>query len=190
MTKIQTLMGWAVLAASAMLVSACGDDEPALQWQRVALDTADVEMEFPCAPLFARREVDFGMAHGTVPVEMAGCDAVNSTFALSHWVLEDAEQADDALAFWQAAVLASFQAVDGEGAKSGAAFVPSGALELPRSIRATVQGEGRAGWTVTTHGAWFARQEGQQVRIFHAVIYAPKPYHRTAQHFFNSIVLK
>jgi hypothetical protein len=53
-----------------------------------------------------------------------------------------------------------------------------------------VQGVGRAGWTVTTHGVWFARQEGNKARIYHAVIYAPKAYHQTANTFFNSIILK
>ena len=87
-------------------------------------------------------------------------------------------------------MLSQFDAVDGDGAKSGAQFVPAGAMDLPRSIRATVQGVGRAGWTVTTHGVWFARQEGNKARIYHAVIYAPKAYHQTANTFFNSIILK
>ena len=87
-------------------------------------------------------------------------------------------------------MLSQFNAVDGKEAKSGAPFIPAGALQLPRSIQATVEGVGRAGWTVTTHGAWFARQEGQKVRIYHAVVYAPKAYHKSALAFFNSIVLK
>lgn len=190
MSKTQTLMRCALAAATALVLSACADKEPALAWQPLSLDDAGLEMQFPCDPQFARTPVDFGMDIGSVPVHMMGCDAVDSTFALSHWLLDDAAQADDALAFWEAAVLAQFDAVDGENAKSGAPFVPAGAMALPRSIRATVQGVGRAGWTVTTHGVWFARQEGRKARIFHAVVYAPKAYHQTAQTFFQSITLK
>ena len=190
MSKFQSLMRGAAAAVTAVVLSACGQPEPDLPWQSVSLDDAGLEMRFPCQPEFAKNAVDFGMDIGSVPVHMMGCDAVDSTFAMSHWLLDDADRADDALAFWQVAVLSQFNAVDGKDAKSGAAFVPEGAMGLPRSIRATVEGVGRAGWTVTTHGAWFARKEGDKARIFHAVIYSPKPYHQTANTFFNSITLK
>lgn len=190
MSKISTLMRCAMVAAAALALGACGKHEPELTWRPVALDDAGLEMQFPCDPQFARTPVDFGMSLGRVPVNMMGCDAVDSTFALSHWVLDDASQADDALAFWEAAVLTRLKAVDGEGDKSGAPFVPAGAMDLGRSIRATVEGVGPAGWTITTHGVWFARKEGDKARIFHAVVYAPKAHHKIAGQFFNSIVLQ
>jgi len=190
MSKIQTLMRCAMAVATAVVLNACGEQGPQLTWQPVSLQDAHLEMKFPCDPQFARTPVDFGMEMGSVPVNMMGCDAVDSTFALSHWLLEDGKQADDALAFWEAAVLSRLQAVDGKDDKSGAPFVPQGAMDLPRSIRATVQGIGPAGWTVTTHGVWFARKEGDKARIFHAVVYAPKPAHEAAGTFFKSIALK
>lgn len=190
MTKISNLMRCALIAFAALWLSACDPKEPEMTWQSVALDDAGVEMQFPCAPQFARTPVDFGLDIGSVSVNMMGCDAVDSTFALSHWLLDDVKLADDALAFWQVAVLSQFNAVDGKEAKSGAPFVPAKAMDLDRSIQATVEGVGRAGWTVTTHGVWFARQEGDKARIFHAVVYAPKAYHETAQTFFKSITLK
>lgn len=190
MTKLQTLTRYMAAGCTMLLVSACSNPEPELTWQPVSLDEAGLEMQFPCEPQFAKTPVDFGMDIGSVPVSMAGCDAVDSTFAMSHWLIDDPDRADEALAFWQAATLTQFKAVDGEGKKSGAPFVPAGAMDLPRSILASVEGVGRAGWTVTTHGVWFARQEGDKARIFHAVVYAPKAYHGNAQTFFDSIVLK
>lgn len=49
---------------------------------------------------------------------------------------------------------------------------------------------GPSGWVMTTHGVWFARQEGDSARIIHAVIYSPKPNHEVAQRFFGSLVLE
>ena len=189
-TLMQPMVRYAVATAAALVLAACGSKEPEMPWQSVSWDEAGLEMRFPCAPEFARTPVDFGMEIGSVPVSMMGCDAVDSTFAMSQWLLDDAPQADDALAFWEVAVLSQFDAVDGDDSKSGAQFVPAGAMDLPRSIRATVEGVGRAGWTVTTHGVWFARKEGDKARIYHAVVYAPKAYHQTANTFFNSITLK
>lgn len=171
------------------LLAACSEKVPQLPWREVRLNEAHMLAYFPCEPEVARTPVDFGTGDGEVMVSMMGCDAVDSTYALSHWLLEDAERADDALAFWQAAVLSKLKAVDGKNSKSGAPFVPAGAMPLSRSIQATVEGEGAAGWTMTTHGVWFARQEGRKARIIHAVIYAPKPNHELAKQFFDHLVL-
>ena len=177
-----------VCAACAALV-AC-DNTPAVNWQPVTMADAGLQARFPCEPDVAQRKVDFGMEQGAVTVTMMGCDATDSTYAVSHWVLDDVRQADDALAFWEAAVLTKLNAVDSSEGKSGAPFVPPGAMNLPRSIRATVQGVGPSGWTITTHGVWFARQEGDKARIYHAVIYAPKPQHEVASQFFQALQLQ
>ena len=181
------------LAAGAALcaLSACDNTAavPELPWHAVTLPEAKLEVQFPCEIQQARTPVDFGMDIGTVNVNMMGCDAAESTFAVSHWLLDDPAMADDALAYWQAAVLSRLKAVDGKDTKSGAPFVPEGAMPLSRSIRATVEGEGAAGWTITTHGVWFAREEGDKARIYHAVVYAPKAQHALASTFFRSLVL-
>lgn len=180
----------AALLLVLLVLLGCGSDKPELPWRQVELAEAKLLVNFPCEPQVGRAQVDFGMEGGPVEVSMMGCDAVDSTYAVSDWVLADASQADDALAFWQAAVLSKLKAVDGKSSKSGAPFVPPGAMPLSRSIQATVEGEGPSGWTITTHGVWFARQEGEQARIIHAVIYAPKPNHEIAQQFFQGLVLE
>lgn len=178
-------------AVTAALLTGCNvTRDPQLEWREVELAEAKMWVEFPCMPEVARTPVDFGMGDGPVTMSIMGCDAVDSTFAVSHWVLEDARYADDALSFWQAQTLSKLKAVDGKHSKSGAAFVPPGAMQLSRSIQATVEGEGPSGWTITTHGVWFARQEGSKARIIHAVVYAPKPKHEVAQQFFDSLVLE
>src|SRR5574344_1779032 len=189
MLRTSHLLRRTLAAGLLVLLSACGVQEPDLPWREVQLNEARMLAYFPCEPKVARTPVDFGMGDGPVMVSMMGCDAIDSTYAISHWLLDDAERADDALAFWQAAVLTKLKAVDGKNFKSGAPFVPAGAMPLSRSIQATVEGEGAAGWTMTTHGVWFARKEGDKARIIHAVIYAPKPYHDLARQFFDRLVL-
>lgn len=183
---------WTLVGATALAVTACSEP-PQVDWKPVEMADAGLTMAFPCDADVAQQKVDFGMGNGPVVVNMMGCDAVDSTYAMSHWVLDDAKLADDALAFWQAAVLTKLEAVDGKagGEKSGAQFVPAGAMPLPRSIRATVQGIGPSGWTITTHGVWFARKEaGGKARIYHAVVYSPKPQHEIASDFFQRIKLQ
>lgn len=177
-------------AALLLVLLGCGQGQPQLPWRQVEVAEAKLLVSFPCEPQVGRTRVDFGMGAGPVEVSMMGCDAIDSTYAVSDWVLDDASRADEALAFWQAAVLSKLKAVDGKNSKSGAPFVPPGAMPLSRSIQATVEGEGPSGWTITTHGVWFARQEGEKARIIHAVIYAPKPYHEIAQQFFQGLVLE
>lgn len=189
MQQFSRLLRPAAAVAALVGLVACQPSKPELPWQPLDLPEARLRVEFPCAPQMARTQVDFGVDIGMVPVSIAGCDAEQSTYAVSHWVLDDAKLADDALAFWQAAVLMNLKPVDGDNSKSGALFVPPGAMPLSRSIRATVEGIGPSGWTITTHGVWFARKEGDKARIYHAVIYAPKPQHEVATDFFDSVQL-
>ena len=188
-TFIQILRS-GMLGGLALLLLGCGQDQQELPWRQVQLAEVKLRIDFPCEPEVGRTKVDFGMGDGPVLVSMMGCDAVDSTYALSDWVLEDASRADEGLAFWQAAALTKLKAVDGKNSKSGAPFIPDGAMALSRSIQATVEGEGPSGWVMTTHGVWFARQEGDSARIIHAVIYSPKPNHEVAQRFFGSLVLE
>ena len=178
-----------LLACALSLTLAACDNKPQVLWQEVVMKDAALTAHFPCTPDVAQRKVDFGVEQGPVTVTMMGCDAVDSTYAVSHWVLDDVRQADDGLAFWQAAVLTKLDAIDSDDGKSGAPFVPPGAMNLSRSIRATVQGVGPSGWNITTHGVWFARQEGEKARIYHAVIFAPKPQHELASEFFKGLLL-
>lgn len=178
-------------SALALALAGCTEKDPDFDWRTIHIKEAGLRADLPCERLdTALVPVDFNMGLGDVAVTMMGCDAIDSTFAVSHWVLDDAKRADDALAFWQAAVLSHLKAVDGKHHRSGASFIPPGAMPLSRSIQATVQGVGPSGWTVTTEAVWFARQEGQGARIIHAVIYAPKPREKVAQRFFSSLALE
>ena len=77
---------------AALMLAACS---PALNWRSVALDGAALTATLPCKPDHAVRTVE--MAGLPVELAMAGCEADNATFAISHAALPDPARADTAL---------------------------------------------------------------------------------------------
>ena len=94
-------MKWTLTGAAALLIAGCS---PALNWRTVPLPEADLTITLPCKPDHAVRTVE--MAGLPVELAMAGCEADNATFAISHAALPDPARADTALAHWRAAALA------------------------------------------------------------------------------------
>ncbi|WP_183043387.1 hypothetical protein [Alicycliphilus denitrificans] len=173
------------MAASALALLACS---PALDWRSVPLPEAGITLSLPCKPERAARPVDLGA--GEVELSMVGCRADGATFALSHMPLADPSQAGAALARWRTAVLARMQAGPQAQAQAGAAFVPRQALDLPQSLRMVVRGRGADGAEVVAETVWFARLEGLQARLYHAVVYAPQPRTAAADTFFTGLALQ
>lgn len=179
-----------VLAASALMLAACA---PALNWRSVSLPDAGLTLTLPCKPEHAARPVDLGA--GRVDLAMVGCTADGATFAVSHMLLAEPAQAGATLARWRGAVLAGMQASmqaesQGADAMGGAAFVPARALALPQSLRVVARGRGPDGAAVVAHAVWFARLEGAQARLYHAVVYAPQERTDAADAFFAGLALQ
>ena len=112
---------------AALMLAACS---PALNWRSVALDGAALTATLPCKPDHAVRTVE--MAGLPVELAMAGCEADNATFAISHAALPDPARADTALAHWRAAALARVGAAT---VLSEQAFAPPGTLPLRHQAR-------------------------------------------------------
>lgn len=169
-----------------MVLAGCS---PALNWRTVQLKNAPLQILLPCDAQTASRDVPMGSEQ--VSMAMVGCEADHATYAVSHFLLKEPAQAAETLARWQAAVLAQLHATKPLQAGGDAVFVPKGALNLPQSIRSTLEGVGPQGQKLIGHGAWFARLEGDKgVRIYHAVIYADKPRPEAAQAFFAGLQLQ
>lgn len=167
-------VGWALAACS-----------PALNWRSVSLPEAGLVLTLPCKPDHAVRPVDLGA--DAVQLSMTGCEADGATFAVSHMPLADAGQAGVALARWQAAVHAGMRA---STVSDATAFVPARALALPQAVRRAAQGHGPDGAVVLADAVWFARLEGGRARLYHAVVYAPRPPGAAADTFFASLELQ
>lgn len=177
-----------------LLAGACS---PALNWRTVELDGPGLQLLLPCKPERAERTVEWTPGQDVVLV-MNGCDAGGTTFAVSYLRLDDPARAPGMLAQWQAAVRARLHAPDAAGAAgatalppAAAVFVPRGALPLPESVRLLLQGRGPDGAAVLAEAAWFARQEGAQAWLFHAMVYnAAAAPREAASTFFEGLRLR
>ena len=165
-----------------LLLAACS---PALNWRSVPLEGAALIVTLPCKPDHAARTVE--MAGAPVELAMAGCEADNAIFAVSSAALPDPARADAALVHWRAAVLARVGATT---VLSEQPFARPGALALPSSVRLVAQGRRADGTAVTVQGVWFARAGGAQVRLYHAVVYSPKPRPDVADALFDGLSLQ
>ena len=178
-------MNWTLTGATALLLLAgCS---PALNWRNVPLPDAALTITLPCKPDRATRQVE--LAGAPVELSMVGCDADGATFAVSHAALADPSQVGAALTHWRSAVLANL----GQGAAATAVdapYAPPGVLPVPQSVRTTVQGQRADGSAVAAQGVWFARAVGPQVRLYHAVVYTPKPRPDVADQFFAGLALQ
>lgn len=173
-------------AAALCLVAFTAGCSPALNWRNVPLADTGLVALMPCKPDHAVRPVDLGGR----PAELAlwGCDADGATFAVSHMRTFGPEAADAALAQWRSAVLARMQAQANPTAAEP--FAPPKALALPSAVRTTAQGRRPDGAAITAHAAWFARLQGREVHLYHAVVYAPAARPSVADTFFAGLALQ
>lgn len=183
------------MVAAGLLV-AC---TPKLDWRQVTVEGTPLRLLLPCDPQLASKPVELGQGLGVVQMSMMGCDADNTTYAVSHFLVSEPSRAAEMLSYWQAAVLgqmnpgAAGQAPAGAkqlNAKGDGPFLPAGALNLPQSLRSTFEGVGPQGWKLTAHGVWFARMEPQGARLYHAVLYSDKQRTDEANTFFGSLQLQ
>ncbi len=192
----------AVLALT-LAFAACS---PALNWRSVAVPEAALQVMLPCKPENAVRTVE--LAGAPLALALLGCDADGATFAVSYASLADPSRAGVALDHWRAATLARIGVLPQPASASPAqqpasagndsnttpgtavSFVPAGALALPQSVRATVQGRRPDGSAVTAHAVWFARALGNEVRVYHAVMFSDKPRPAVADSFFAGLELQ
>jgi len=151
--------------AAVLGLAAC---QPALNWREVRSGVHRLVVLLPCKPDQGSREVP--MAGTPVQLDMQGCEAAGSMFAVSHARLADPAQAGPALAGWKTAVLANMHA----GSTQDQPFVLPGALALGEAVRTRATGQGADGRAVAAEAVWFARVGPAGVDVFHAVVYAQR----------------
>lgn len=165
---------------------------PALNWREIHLDRLSALL--PCKPDHAQRRVRLGSTD--LSLEMAGCEAGDALFAISHVRAADSQQVTAIQAQWQQAALTTLQAtsvrtetfkldqpahnlVQARDAASGP--LPDGGLEL-----LAADGRRADGNPVQARLAWFA----QGADIFHVAVYGAALSSETSQMLFSGLKLQ
>jgi hypothetical protein len=179
----------ALLLALSVVMAAC---TPSLNWRTAQIDQLTALL--PCKPEHAERTVQLGHTH--VRMEMRGCEASQSLFAISHIKLSDAQQVESFLAAWQEVTLANMQAtgVDIQYFKlsqSAAGIVQasqpvgkrlqSGELEL-----LVAQGQRADSSGVQAYLSWFARGSD----LYHVAAYGSRQDYPTIELLFTGLSLQ
>ena len=161
-----------------VLLAACS---PALNWRTVALADAPLTVMLPCKPDQAVRDVDWGA--GRVPLSMVGCEAGGATWAVSHVLLGQPQDAPAVLERWQRALQKQLQLP--ATIPAGEPYLIKGGLELPQAMKVEWDGRNAKGGAVVADVRWFARLEGSGVRVYQAMVLSPgQPVAPTARDTF------
>ena len=160
------------------LLAACS---PVLNWRTVAFADVPLTVMLPCKPDQAVRDVDWGA--GRMPLSMVGCEAGGATWAVSHMLLGQPQDAPMVLERWQQALQKQLQLASTMPA--GRPFLIKGGLELPQAMQVEWEGRDAKGGAVVADVRWFARLEGNGVRVYQALVLSPgQPVAATARDTF------
>lgn len=147
--------GMAVSATSLLL--ACS---PALNWREVSLGGASVML--PCKPDQAQRTVPMGGRD--VVLSMAGCEAADALFAVSHVQTSNAAHSAALLAEWRVASLQAMRSSTATELPASAGAGSQPALQL------SAQGQRPDGTAVQARLAWWLVGDA----VFHMAVYADR----------------
>ena len=145
------------------LATAC---TPALNWRDVTLDRLKVQL--PCKPDRAQRPVE--LQGVSLPLSMAGCQASDALFAVSHASIPQGVTAQDVLGAWQKATLQNMQVKN--PAETLAAYnseQKTPATAIAQVVPMRVTGVNPEGVAIQAQLVWFVA--GQD--IYHMAVYAP-----------------
>ena len=172
------LLAWLVLCG----LLGCS---PGLNWRTVTPADSMLEVLLPCKPETAKRPVDW--AGKDVVLVVTGCKAGAFLFAVSHMDLMDERQVTPVLRQWQESVRAS---VGVQATATSTRFVPAHALDIPLSVRLSLQGMGSDGKPVHAQAVWFVKQgDAAQVRVYHALMLGSSENSEAADTMFGSLKL-
>ncbi len=158
-----------------MLLQACS---PSLNWRDVRPEGTGLVLLLPCKPDKAQRTVPLGGS--ATELNMLGCDAGGTTFAVASADIGDAAKVVEVLAQWQKLTLLNMKAAP------GAQVLPLkvvGSASMPPAVLVKAQGQRADGQAVTGQAAYFAK--GTQV--FQVVMYAGKAAPEASETFFSSL---
>jgi len=145
----------ALVVVTAVL-TACS---PTYNWREVRLGPLTTLL--PCKPDQAKRVVRLGTQE--LPLEMQGCEAGATLFAVSRVALDDPAQAHTVLADWRAATVATIRSTD----TTEVPVLAKGLSAQGASVQAQASGRRPDGQSVQARWLWFTRG----TYIYHLAVY-------------------
>jgi hypothetical protein len=144
---------------SVALISACS---PALNWRQVRLTDIGLEAQFPCKPAALARDVL--LSGKRLPMQLHGCAADGSTYAVGSLALDDVRDVAPPLA-------------------AARAIAVPGMTPNPRAGQVVLAGRRPNGSAVVQHLLVFARG----TRVYQASVLGDGPQESAVQQFFGAI---
>ena len=160
----------------AFLLCAC---QPTYNWRDIHFDGTNVTAQLPCKPDRTQRDVT--MAHVSVSLQVAGCEAGGGMWVVMTGRLPAQVDAAQVLEGWQTATWRTLQAKNPESQNW---LVPKA---LPGAVRVRAQGVQPNGQPTQAQGVWVAWPEGDGVQWVNAMVYQSTIPGETADTFFESI---
>jgi hypothetical protein len=117
----------------------------------------------PCKPDKGKRDVQLGKR--VLPMELQGCEAQNTLFAISHIALQTPEQASAVVSDWRSATLANMRSTEVKEQP----FQFKGLVNRPTAVQLVAQGKDANGTAVQAKLAWFVNGTD----VFHLAVYGP-----------------
>jgi len=158
-------MGSSMDRRSAPLVAALVACSPALDWREVRVGADALVAQFPCRP--ERRIRDVPVAGARVRMEMVACSAEGSTFAASHFAVQEPAGVSAAIEGIKAAAIANV----GGASPQGGPFQMRGMTPNPAAARLSVAGHLPDGNAVRLHAVFFSRG----LQVYQLSVLGPAP---------------
>jgi hypothetical protein len=165
---------------------------PALNWREVRL--GGLTALLPCKPDQAQRSVRLGTTD--IQMDMAGCEAVDALYAISHVQAPDATHAAGLLSEWRAVTLANLRATSVQPHAFKLAKVTDGAYQLPYGVKVAspngewevlwVQGQRPDAGAVQARLAWFALGAD----VYHVAVYGAQLGPQTVDMLYSDLRLQ
>lgn len=133
---------------------------PTLNWREVTLDRLTALL--PCKPDRAKRTVKLGV--GDVAMEMAGCEAGDALYAVSHVRVPGTDEPKAVVQQWQAVALGNLQSSTPQSLPWA---TPKGADAV---LRLAAAGRRASGEAVAAQWAWLTSGSD----IYHVAVYSKK----------------
>lgn len=167
------------MLALSLGLAACSPEQ---NWRQTAFDGTNLKAQLPCKPDRTTREVPLGGS--PVLLAVVGCESGDAMLAVMTAALSPATNVQAVLQGWQQATLAHLQLTE-PGQMTP--WQRSGFLPLGASQRVEAMGRRADGHAVAAHAVWGAFNEGDHLRVVHAVVYAPKAQPQLAQTLFDGL---